>query len=507
MFCAISGEAPEVPVISSKSGHVFEKRLITKYLAENDNKCPITGEELSEQDLIEVKSVPKIVKPRTPTMTSIPSMLAVFQNEWDSLMLETYTLKQQYQQVRQELSHALYQQDAACRVIARVTKERDAAREALVNLRAHMDSQAPAAEVPDNGNMSVDTQEEGLTSAVIEKMAQTSQALSKTRKKRKAPAELASVDDIKSYAQTAVVPALHSSTTPGITCIDLDSTNKLVLTGGHDKIAQIYKQDEDKTVAELKGHTKRITDVLFQGTESGAVLTSSADKTVKMWRPDDSGYTCVNTIDAHDSEVTSITLHPSKEYLVSSSQDSTWAFHDLGTGRTLSKVGSADVQTGFSCAQFHPDGLILGTGTNDSAVRIWDVKSQTNVATFSGHTGRVTSLSFSENGYYLATASEDNLVKLWDLRKLVNFKTLEVPQNNKINVVNFDYSGQYLAVGGTDVRVFKVKEWNELSVLTDNTGEVNDLRFGDFAQFLVSGGMDRSLRYFGPSSSQPMETA
>lgn len=68
-----------------------------------------------------------VAKPRPPTLTSLPSLLSVFQSEWDSTMLEIYSLKQQYQQVRQELSRALYQNDSATRVIARLIKERDEA--------------------------------------------------------------------------------------------------------------------------------------------------------------------------------------------------------------------------------------------------------------------------------------------------------------------------------------------------------------------------------------------
>ncbi|KAI3660246.1 hypothetical protein MP638_005109 [Amoeboaphelidium occidentale] len=131
MFCAISGEVPQIPVVSVKSGHLFEKSLIEKYIEEH-HKCPVTGVDLDLEDLVEVK-VPK-VKPRAPSGTSVPSLLALFQSEWDNVMLETQTLKNKYNEIRQELSSALYQYDAACRVIARLTKERDSARAALAKL-------------------------------------------------------------------------------------------------------------------------------------------------------------------------------------------------------------------------------------------------------------------------------------------------------------------------------------------------------------------------------------
>lgn len=85
---------------------------------------------LSADDLIDLKSA-RIVRPRPPTLTSIPSLLSVFQNEWDALALEAYTLRQQLVQTRQELSTALYQHNAAVRVIARLSRERDEARDAL----------------------------------------------------------------------------------------------------------------------------------------------------------------------------------------------------------------------------------------------------------------------------------------------------------------------------------------------------------------------------------------
>lgn len=111
---------------------VYEKRLIEQYINENGTE-PSTGEALTADDLLPVKSS-RIVRPRPPTLTSIPALLATFQNEWDALALETYNLKEQLARTREELATALYQHDAAVRVIARLTKERDAARDALSRL-------------------------------------------------------------------------------------------------------------------------------------------------------------------------------------------------------------------------------------------------------------------------------------------------------------------------------------------------------------------------------------
>jgi pre-mRNA-processing factor 19 len=109
------------------------------------------------------------VRPRPPTLTSIPALLATFQNEWDALALETHTLRQQLVQVRQELSTALYQHDAATRVIARLLRERDEAREALSNVT--VDAGASGAGM-DGEQMDVDNPAE-VPAAVQEKIDET----------------------------------------------------------------------------------------------------------------------------------------------------------------------------------------------------------------------------------------------------------------------------------------------------------------------------------------------
>lgn len=47
---------PEEPVLSPVSHHVFERRLVVKYVEENGTD-PISGEPLSVDQLLEIKGV------------------------------------------------------------------------------------------------------------------------------------------------------------------------------------------------------------------------------------------------------------------------------------------------------------------------------------------------------------------------------------------------------------------------------------------------------------------
>jgi len=330
MFCAISGQVPSEPVVSRKTGTLYEKRLIHTHL-ESDARCPVTGEDMDKEDLVEINSgkgqvapngkINTIAKPRPLTATSIPGLIGLFQNEWDELMLETYTLKKHLDATRQELSQALYQHDAACRVIARLLRERDEAREGLNKLQSQVASgvaarSSSAAEGPgEDQAMAVETEdvEDGLTEAILEQLDATHKKLSKGRKKRPMPDGLASVDDLKAYAVTSS-HTTHSASKPGVLCLDLHPTNEnLVLTGGKDKNVNLYDRGADKVVAKLTGHKKEVLSVkIYAQGDRDLMLSCGADKVCKVWAPKEGTdkYSCVHNVTSHSSDVTGCSVHP-----------------------------------------------------------------------------------------------------------------------------------------------------------------------------------------------------
>ncbi|KAK7028982.1 hypothetical protein VNI00_008908 [Paramarasmius palmivorus] len=499
-FCAISGLPPQEPVVSTKSGKVYEKRLIIKHIEANGTD-PVSGDKLEESDLIAIKASPETNTPRPPTQTSIPALLHTLQNEWDSLVLETFALKQQYNNVRQELSYALYAQDAASRVVARLIRERDAAREALANVQASM-GVAPSAAGEDVEMSEENASEEGIPKEIIAQIDETHQTLSAARKKRKPPAGYATADEVKTFTSKHTIPSLHSASPPGITALALSSTNpNQFLTGGNDKVVQLYDKSTDKVLASLKGHTKKVNHVAFREKEGEPriLLSAGADKIAKLWSHDEASqeYIPKATIRTHKGELTGLAVHPTQAIFALSSTDKTYSLYDFANANAVFK--SVPSEDPFTALSIHPDGTLLAVGTPSSTIQIYDVRTGGIAASLTPADSApftVNTLSFSENGYHLSAPGSSSTVAIWDLRKQKATQSLDMGEGFKINKVLYDVSAQFLAVAGsTGGRVFMNKSWEELARFEEG-GEMTDIVFGEDGKE-IWGTTGREVRIWG----------
>ncbi|KIJ68708.1 hypothetical protein HYDPIDRAFT_81838 [Hydnomerulius pinastri MD-312] len=481
-YCGISGETPQDPVFS-KSGHLYERRLILKYISENGTD-PLTGEKLEESDLVTVKGNPKAAPPKPPTATSIPALLHTLQNEWDATVLGTFALQQQYNNARQELSYSLYAQDAATRVIARLIRERDAAREALANVQASMGI-APAPSNGEDVEMAEEAAQEGaLPKDVVDQIDETQQALSSTRKKRKAPAGYTTAAEVKTFTAKHTIPSLHSASPAGMTSIAVSRTNpSQFLTGGNDKIVQLYDKSTDKVLASLKGHTKKVNHVAFRERDGDntLVLSAGADKIAKVWSHDSASgeYLPKATIRSHKGDLTGLAVHPTSTLVAFSSLDKTYSLHELSNFNQVYR--SAPSEEAFTSLAIHPDGALLALGTPTSKIQICDVRTGTVAAIISPPEGTpfsVNTLSFSENGYHLLAPDSLSSVAIWDLRKMKAAHSISLGDSFKVNKVAYDYSANFLGVAGSEgIRLFAHKSWEEL-VRFEEAGDVTDVVFG-----------------------------
>ncbi|KDE05610.1 hypothetical protein MVLG_03982 [Microbotryum lychnidis-dioicae p1A1 Lamole] len=518
LFCSISGQPPLKPVLSIKSGHVYERELVLKYLRDNDGKDPITGQQLTDEDLVEIKTAPGApsAPPRPPTFTSVPALLHTLQSEWDATMLECLELRRAGEELRQELSHALYKEDAAMRVLARLTRERDEAREALASVKATLGpafssgaTNGASGDVEmEASNQASEAPEAGLPAEAAQIVQDTNKALSATRRKRKAPADYATADAIKAYTTTTAISSLHTTKPAGLSALALAKDASLIVTGGLDKAVQVYDRSTSKIVATLKGHTKKVSAVIASSTLTDAglptfLVSGSLDKAVRVWTPNGAKTVYGSTILATGGEVSGLSLHPSGRLVASASLDGSWAIHSLdGAKASTVLTGQLPVEGVSSTSiAFHPDGAIFGLGSSDGQIRIFDSVTGKIAATFDTTLGEaVVSLSFSENGYTLASASKgSNKVQIWDLRKQTNSANVELPEGEAtlVNQVRFDPSAQYLTVVGNDLRVFANKTWEPVLVNEENTSEITGVEWSADGKEIATSSLDRSVRFLG----------
>ena len=491
MLCSISKVAPREPVVSRINGSLFERKLIEAYLIESGGRCPITNEPMSKDDLITVSSGGNSSSAAPAT---IPGLLASLQSEWDSVMLEQFSLRQQLSQSHQELSRCLFEHEAMCRVVAKLIRERDSLRKIL------RDKGMQGSEVAET---EIETSDEALPQSIVEEIDVNMKRLKGDRLRREVPHNLASRDEIKATVEVDSVNS-HSGGTGnnGVLCLDVlerDGTS-FVFTGGSDARAMCYDVTSRTTRAAMVGHTRPIRCIKAF---DDMLLTGSDDSTIRAWRASGAAYSSVRVMKPHQGSIVGFNVLPSRRHIVSAGSDGKVSFTDFEQGFTVAQTdgGHGDSAAGFSCIGLHPDGYMCVTGSVGKLL-IWDLKQMSlRLTVGDGSEGSLASVSFNEDGYTMAAGYASGITRLYDFRKVDKPLKDLVPydlsqKSNPCNRVAFSDDGTYLSVASNVVRLWDWKAGSEITTLSTHSGPVTDVRFGKDARWLASCSLDKTLRIF-----------
>jgi len=152
------------------------------------------------------------------------------------------------------------------------------------------------------------------------------------------------------------------------------------------------------------------------------------------------------SLNGHNQGVWSVRFSPDGTLLASGSIDKTVKLWDVKTGSEIASLLHNDII--MDCS-FSPDGLLLAAASNDGTITLWNVKTGTEIKTLKGHRQTIWSSSFSHDGVLLASGSEDKSVKIWDVRTKRNIMTLE-GHKDIVMSLSFSPDGRMLSSGSFD---------------------------------------------------------
>jgi WD40 repeat protein len=279
----------------------------------------------------------------------------------------------------------------------------------------------------------------------------------------------------------------HSDGVKGLQYSTFD--NYLWLSGGHDcilKIHDIRLSNHHLCLAQYVGHKSIITDVHFNKEES-QILSSSFDRTVKLWSSQNS--TCERTFIGHTDAVLSCDFSPDGRYVASGSMDNTIKIWDLSTGECVS---TAKKHTRWvKVVRYSGDGKHLVSASLDRRILIWDSKllvnskTPTPIKTIDVHLDYVLDIAIKENK--ILTTSRDNSIRMFDLITGYELNSYDLSPSWACTV-SFSDNGDYFATGSFDnnLVIFKTSDFSKVRQIRVFNFGIMAIRFpGDLSYVAV----------------------
>mmetsp|Transcript_34856 Transcript_34856/g.74296 ORF Transcript_34856/g.74296 Transcript_34856/m.74296 type:complete len:346 (+) Transcript_34856:134-1171(+) len=239
-----------------------------------------------------------------------------------------------------------------------------------------------------------------------------------------------------------------------MTCAFEQSKGNLIACGGLDNVCSIYNIQQQSTNAratkELVAHDGYLSCCRF--VDEGHVLTSSGDSSCIYW--DVSSGEVLKSFTDHTGDVMSLAISPENNNIfVSGSVDTTAKIWDLRIGKCVqTHTGHTE---DINSVAFFPDGFAVGTGSDDSSCRLFDMRCYGEVNKFESEKIKcgITSLAFSKSGRIMFGGYDDFNTYAWDTLANQSATALQGPHENRVSCLGVNAKGDALCTGSWDTNL------------------------------------------------------
>ncbi|KAK7343791.1 hypothetical protein VNO77_12826 [Canavalia gladiata] len=198
-----------------------------------------------------------------------------------------------------------------------------------------------------------------------------------------------------------------------VTCGDFTPDGKKICTGSNDATLRVWNPSSGETIHVVQGHpyhNEGLTCLAINST-SMLALTGSKDGSVHIVNITTGRVVDNNALASHSDSIECVGFAPSDSWAAVGSMDKKLIIWDI---EHFLPRGTCEHEDGVTCLTWLGASYVA-TGCVDGKVRLWDSRSGECVQTFKGHSDAIQSLSVSANRDYLVSASIDGTACVFEV--------------------------------------------------------------------------------------------